>query len=96
MDEHGYPEDDELKAIEKWDYTDAVGLFEFVETLVSYYGSFKQTGARIRIATGGWSVNESIIEALSRNSMVSALCWEADLRGGAHFYQIPERLREAS
>jgi len=41
----------------------------------------------IRFATGGWSGNESLINALRRNQMIHGLAWVATVRGGLHIYR---------
>jgi len=43
----------------------------------------------LRLATGGWSGNESIIAALEKNPIVQAFCWYMSARGGLHIYQLP-------
>ena len=40
--------------------------------------------------TGGWSGNEEIIDALQRNAMFWARCWEMSKRGGEHVFRLPE------
>jgi hypothetical protein len=45
--------------------------------------------AFLRFATGGWSGNESLIDALEANLLVRALCWRLSSRGGLHIYEIP-------
>jgi hypothetical protein len=41
-----------------------------------------------RFATGGWSGNEDIIEALDRNFLVLGMCWVLSARGGLHIYEV--------
>ena len=41
----------------------------------------------IRFATGGWSGNEALINALRRNQMIHGLAWVATVRGGLHIYR---------
>ena len=41
----------------------------------------------IRFATGGWSVNESLISALNRNTVVHGATWRLTVRGGLHIYR---------
>lgn len=45
--------------------------------------------AFLRLATGGWSGNESIVAALRKNWMAHALCWQFTSRGGLHIYRLP-------
>ena len=92
MDYDGYPTEAELRKIRKWPYTDFVGLMEFIRSNCWWPNGdsgWKQRGRRYRLATGGWSGNESVIGALSRNPMFDALCWQSSHRGGLHIYHIP-------
>lgn len=41
-----------------------------------------------RFATGGWSGNESIINALDGNFLVVGMCWLLSARGGLHIYEV--------
>ena len=41
----------------------------------------------IRFATGGWSGNEALINALRLNWMAHGLAWVATVRGGLHIYR---------
>lgn len=103
MDQHGYPDDDELKKIAEWDILKKpVGeLIDFVESIWRYadcgyftrYNPMKQTGKRVltlKISTGGWSGNESIIAALMSNSLFWLMYWYKSKRGGHYWFRIPE------
>lgn len=46
-----------------------------------------QKGERfLRFATGGWSANESVVNALRRNTLVNSLSWCLSARGGLHIF----------
>ena len=91
MDANGYPESSELKRIREWPYQDAAGLMDFIRSIwwTADWG-WKQTGMVFDISTGGWSGNESIIEALQENAMFWILCWWESRRGGHYRFEIPE------
>ncbi len=91
-----YPSEKDLYKIRHWDYKDVRGLFNFIENLESmkHMGSFKRSilpdgRERIRIATGGWSGNESIIAALGNNPIIGVFYWQLSARGGLEIYIIP-------
>ena len=46
-------EEQTLKDIEEWDYTDFDGLMEFVGECVAEYGRLWTKGGKIHLATGG-------------------------------------------
>jgi hypothetical protein len=43
----------------------------------------------LRLATGGWSGNESLVAAMERNRLLGVLCWQLSARGGLHIYAYP-------
>lgn len=90
-----YPTEEELKKIQEWpleSYADYVALAEYVVSIWHWGHPWAQiTGKRVktlRLATGGWSGNESIIAALDKNIMFGMVCWEMSKRGGLHIYKI--------
>ncbi len=87
-----YPTEEDLEKIRLWPYTDFFALAEFIVSMWHYDEPWaKLTGKRVktlRLATGGWSGNESIITALYHNQMFQMLCWEKSQRGGLHIYKI--------
>lgn len=103
MSEKDYPTEEELQRIREWDYKDGyMGLAEFVCN-IWHWGedwAFLRDWAKdefdveyreLRLATGGWSGNESIINALNNNQMFGMLCWFSSHRGGLHIYHIPKK-----
>lgn len=94
--EDDYPSDEDLETIEKWPlngYADYVALAEYVVRLWHYGEPWaKLTGKKVKtlkLSTGGWSGNESILTALEKNFMFGMLCWQKSERGGHHIYKIP-------
>lgn len=92
FDRDGYPTDETLDAIKAWPYTDLNGLMAFVCEAWSEYGSWHEWCDVIRIATGGWSGNESIIDALLENHMAWTLLWHSSRRGGGYTFRIPAEI----
>ena len=41
----------------------------------------------LRLATGGWSGNESIVAALNANHLLRAFTWRLSACGGLHIYR---------
>lgn len=89
FDEYGYPTEETLQAIREWPYTDAQGLMGYCREAWSHYGAWECSGRTIRIHTGGWSGNESIVEALGAN-FFWALYWVSSRRGGHYELELPE------
>jgi hypothetical protein len=93
MSEGEYPSEAELKAIteyERPDY-DFKALLESIKSMWKFSdcGYWQQKGRVFKISTGGWSGNESIIEALQENFVFWSLCWYSSRRGGAFQFRCP-------
>lgn len=88
MDDDGYPTDEELERLEKWPFDDIGGAFAFVKSLwwMPDFGVVEANGI-LYLATGGWSGNESVIEAMLRNVGISTR-WICSSRGGAHEFEL--------
>jgi hypothetical protein len=88
-----YPTEEELQQIEKWPHTDFPGLMSFARSIWEYDCWKEGTNAEgktvYRLATAGWSGNESIISALCANHMFWAMCWQLSARGGLHVFICP-------
>jgi len=90
-----YPTDAELLEIEKWDFTKRP-VKDFVEAIRVIWkyadvGYFKLSGKnilRLQLHTGGWSGNESIIEAIEKNFIFWTMCWARSDRGGHFWFEI--------
>lgn len=105
MDEDCYLKDTDLEKIEYWNYNDFIGLMEFVETIWdSNYGSFtvsegsyevgKLKTKKYRLTTGGWSDNETILQAIQNNDLFWLSCWESSSRGGLYVFEVLDKSDE--
>ena len=115
LDDDGYPTEEALEVIRKWDFADETNheihnLLDFVQRLWSYpdrfcwystayskeytkpdmSGKYKVKYRKLYLSTGGWSGNESVIDALQDNFMFWAMCWAKTERGGHYWFEIPE------
>ena len=88
-DAEGYPTEAELERIRTWDVRK-----EPLEDYLDYVRScwwrpgwgWQQTEYSLRLSTGGWSGNESIIDAMRHNSRFWSLTWETSRRGGHYHF----------
>lgn len=104
MTDDGYPDEDELRTILDWKAEAGYrGLMARVRSLWAYadwgwseeaHGPSPPTFV-YSISTGGWSGNESLIEALEHNVMFWALCWQSSRRGGHYEFHVPAAFAEA-
>ncbi len=99
LDEDGYPTEEVLKFITEFNDLRSIDeLFEFIRDNLWWHpddpgkwvNSRHRRFLRYRMATGGWSGNESIIRSLRDNFMIWTLTWEASFSGGLHIFDIPE------
>lgn len=88
MDDDGYPDDEELRRIAEWPWSDVAGMIEFVRALWSYPNFWTPEGDKLIISTGGWSCNESLIAAMQKNVGFWHLCWESSRRGGNYTFDL--------
>jgi hypothetical protein len=95
MDREPYPTKADLKRIKTWPHEDLRGLFDFILALWTYpeYAGFQATpdGTEYHLATGGWSGNESILDALHANRAAWAIAWVSSRRGGTHVFELRDR-----
>lgn len=97
-----YPTEEELDKIRNWDILEesTKGLVDYIESIWwapdwgfkirRGYSSFPLTRkqvVKLELHTGGWSGNESIIEALQQN-FFWFLYWEKSTRGGHFWFEI--------
>ena len=100
MNSSSYPAEEDLKRIEQWPYGDLLGLMEFVKSLwwmpdwgwrqQEKYDPTDQPCTAFTISTGGWSGNESLIEAMRANHIFWSLCWVQSRRGGHFLFEVKE------
>lgn len=91
FDADGYPTDHTLQMITDWSYDDLSGMLRFAEECFDKrYGSWKMImgGRDLRIATGGWSGNESVVDAMMLNRVFVAMHWEMSARGGLYIFNL--------
>lgn len=89
MDKDGYPDENELKKIEEWDYKDLSAMMEYVKERWKYSDwGWSQKGNLYYLSTGGWSGNESLIGAMEKNLMFWSLCWLSSRRGGHYEFEV--------
>lgn len=96
MDSEGYPEQKELNKIKKWDNHDFLGLISFIEGRWAYNCISKEIIKDFRkspiiewrLATAGWSGNESIINALLDNQLFRMMWYYQWTRGGKYIFRI--------
>jgi hypothetical protein len=92
LDDDGYPTDEFLEKIKTWDYKDGFDeLLEFAmegHIYPNYWSREKIDGKSVwKISTGGWSGNESIIQALKQNAIFWMVCWVQSRRGGHYIFE---------
>ncbi len=90
FDQHGYPTEETLKAINEWDFRDLHGLFEYIEAAWEYSDTAWEwiDERTIECSTCGWSGNESLISALCDNTLAWALSWHSSRRGGHYRFEF--------
>lgn len=91
--EHGYPTDDELDQVIKWDILNS-NLNEFMEYIKSiwrYPEYIRFDSYKWHVSTCGWSGNEKIIGTMKQNKLFWMLYWEQSRRGG---YYIFSKMRQ--
>ncbi len=88
FDRDGYPSDETLETIEKWDFRDWKGFVRFLGCAFSRYGRFELKGCTLEMATGGWSGNEDVVYAFQKNFILHSQMWESSHRGGLHVYDL--------
>lgn len=93
MDIDSYPEESELEKIASWPDSDLRGLMDYVHDRWKYadVGFWTEENGRYEISTGGWSGNESLIEALQEHPIFWDWWWYSSRRGGHYVFLDPAR-----
>lgn len=101
LDEDGCPTDEALNKISQWDYNDLGGWMDFIHSLwhmktMVWHSEHKfdedwdHWYTEYRASTGGWSGNESIIEAMKQNKLLWHTIWFVSRRGGHYIFRIKD------
>ena len=92
FDADGYPTQETEEVIAKWPHSDPDGWFTFIrEAWDHHYGTIRYDPKFATFITGGWSGNESIIEAMQENKVLWIVLWESSHRGGKYVLRLPEK-----
>lgn len=92
-----YPTSYQLRAIKKWE---GMNFLEFIELVSSawnhHYGLMRQekTKTNYYFATGGWSGNEEVIEAMRENKLFWYTCFYQHRTGGAYWFRRVKNYRK--
>lgn len=90
-DDADYPSKAQLETIRTWSTPDYEALLEYVKDAFSTYGrAERKKDGTWEFATGGWSGNEEIIDALSDNGLAWSMLWRSSHRGGLFIFRTPE------
>ena len=103
FDRDGYPTKATLNKIRNWKVKDINGLLDFIAKAWKYQDwgvcftlnkeeakiLFAEKGERyLRLATGGWSGNESLIKAFKENkNYLWMFTWQLSARGGLFIFK---------
>ena len=87
MNADGYPTEETLQAIREWPAKEMPALFAFIREAWTYPDYWRTEGTTHTVATGGWSGNEDLIDALGDNSIAWLLCWVSSARGGKFVFE---------
>ena len=88
FDDDGYPTEEFLEAVKKWDLHDPIGWFAFIKSgwWMPDWG-WHETTRRYRISTGGWSGNEEILAAMEGNFVLWSMAFVRYERGGHYEFE---------
>lgn len=88
FDRVGYPTTETLVTIAKWPYP-FEGFYDYIRKCWKHeYGRIWEEEGHMRMATGGWSANEGIIDAMQDNTLFWASKWQASYRGGLFVFKL--------
>ena len=87
-DEDGYPTEEELAAITAWEASkDIAGWLALCRAAWHYPEGWPEAKDGVHtIATGGWSGNEEILNAMRKNLVMWAMSWVESTRGGRYVF----------
>lgn len=89
-EEFAYPSEDELLAIEQWDWRDTPGFLAFVRERWRWAddGYWVEEPHILTFHTGGWSGNEDLVKAMEKNTAIWSLLWIESRRGGHYQFDL--------
>lgn len=95
FDADGYPNEEFITQIENFAVHKVEGGFKLlldIATSAWHWGDsmYRWDGRLLKISTGGWSGNESLIQALRGNLLFWNQCWVSSRRGGHFEFEIPK------
>lgn len=100
LDDDGYPTEETLQKIEKWEYSKEYKFSDLLEYVSKVWhwsdymtsrktvNTFGDPIIEYKCVTGGWSGNEELIIALSKNYLFWGMCWRESHRGGKHIFEV--------
>lgn len=94
LDKDGYPSEKTLHAIEIWldDYGSLMFFIQdYIELNYGWCSGDRPDGFDTgvwSVITGGWSGNESIINALKKNKLFWLNHWQQSTRGGSYIFDL--------
>lgn len=87
FDQDGDITDNTFETIVKWD-KNWREFYDFIEDCYdTNYGMIKKQDGKIAFVTGGWSINERILQAMTKNFMFMGLFWISSHRGGKYVFE---------
>lgn len=88
---YGCPTEETEWAIADWDFRDAAGWLAYIREAWNHnHGRIWHQDGLLKMATGGWSGNEAIVEAMRRNSLLWSFMWDSSRRGGLEVLRVGE------
>jgi len=91
-----YPSEETLDQIQNHPLATRQDLMELLELIRSEWWmaetGFNLVGVNVlhlTLITGGWSGNESILQALQQHTLFMPMFWQKSIRGGRHYFRIP-------
>jgi hypothetical protein len=95
FDKDGDITDETYNTIQTWNLQKGWNSFiDYIEKCYDKnYGRFEidKEANMLKIATGGWSCNETVISAMRANILFWSLHWELSKRGGYFEFSLPTK-----